>query len=213
MSIGIVDVCPTCYCNRCGYSKPETDFSLLARAQDKAGDENCLCLDCVDRLYRGQLGRDEIQGYVKEDRARLLRRTRNPDFEEMVGEGRWGRAIHHSEFITKLQRLLSGKLLAMDAVLPNQVSLLRIQPNTVDFICWMDTGYQPEFSIVHFNKDMQPIREQRGWRTVLLRLIKAGALSEEQVEKEFGFPSSPQQAKWWNKQLFDYRNNRTVVKD
>lgn len=212
MSIGIVDVVPTCFCNRCGYSKPETDFSIYGRAQDKVGDENTLCQDCVDRLYKGRLARGEINAWIKEDRARSLKRTRSPEYEKMVGEGRWGVVLHHSEFITKLQRLLTGKLVTLDAFLPNQLSLFRINNDTLDFVCWMDMGTQPEFSIVHFNADMQPIREQRGWRTVLLRLIKAGVLTEKKVEEEFGHPSSPTEAKWWNLQLYNFRNNRTEEK-
>ncbi len=209
MAFGISGAAPTCYCNRCGYSKPETEFSLFARGQHAVGDENCICTGCVDRLYRGQLTRDEIKGYIAEDRARLLQRTRNPQFEEMTGQKRWGKSMHHSEFIMKLERLLGGKLIVVDGNIEGNLSLLRVAGNDIAFVCWIDAGQLPEYSIVHFNKDRQPIKEQRGWRTALLRLIKAGITTEESVRKEFDEPTNGDESRFWREQLWNHRHNRT----
>lgn len=200
------------YCNKCRAWKPERDFSIFAREQHKNEDDNCLCLDCIDRLEKGKLGRDEIAGYIKEDRERMLERTRNPEYEEMTGPGRLGRVMHHSELVSKIQSFVPN-IAVVPGVEPNTYALYRIYGEQVDFVCWTNEGWLPEFSIVEFNKHKQPIRERRGWRTVLLRFIKTGLMTEDQANKNFGRPSSPQQAKFWDRKLYDLRNNRITAKD
>lgn len=211
MSIGITAT-ERCFCNKCSTWKPELDFSLVAREQHKREDENCLCLECVDKAFRNRLGRSEISGFVKEDRERMLRHTRNEEFEEMTGERRLGRVMHSSEFITKLKRIVPT-LQVMAGAIQGDLSLYRTFGDRLDFICWFSSGYLPEFSIVHFNKDRQPIDEKRGWRTVLLRALKVGLLTEQQVEKEFGHPTSPTEARFWERQLWWNRNDRTTTKE
>jgi hypothetical protein len=209
MSLGIVGVGETCFCNRCGYSKPETEFSMFARAQHKAGDENCICLGCVEKLYKGQLTRGEIAGYIAEDRARLLKDTLHPEYAQMVGQGRWGTPMDSSQFILKLEKALGGKIIVGEGYYKDTISLYRLNGMTIDFVCWITHGTMPEYSIAHFNRDKQPIREQRGWRTALLRIIKKGLLTEEQAKKIFKDPTNPIEARFWNKRLWEFRNERT----
>lgn len=211
MPIGLTAV-ERAYCNKCAAWKPETDFSIVARAQSRVGDENALCLECVEKLLKSRLGRNEINAYIKEDRERLLQRTRNPEFEEMTGERRLGHVMHSNEFIGRLKKILPN-LVVWPGLRGNDLSLYRVYGEQVDFICWCAQRYLPEFSIVEFNKDRQPINEIRGWRTVLIRVIKFGLLSEQQVEKEFGRPTNPQEARFWDRQLFWLRNDRTVAQD
>jgi hypothetical protein len=211
MPIGIVAT-ERFYCNKCSEWKPETDFSLVARAQSRVDDENALCQECVDKLFKGRLGRNEVNAYIKEDRDRMLQRTRNPEFEEMTGERRLGRVMHSNEFLPRLQKIVPN-LVIWPGCRGNDLSLYRIYGDQVDFICWTGQKYLPEFSIVEFNKDRQPINEIRGWRTVLLRVIKFGLLTEKQAEREFGRPSSPQEARYWDRQLWNLRNDRTTLKD
>jgi hypothetical protein len=211
MSIGVVAT-ERCYCNKCGDWKPEKDFSLFARAQHKAEDENCVCLECADKLFRNRLGRSEINAFIKEDRDRLLQKTRNPEFEEMTGERRLGQVMHSNDFIAKLKRAVPN-IAVFRGNIEGDLSLCRVYGDTRDFVAYTNTGYLPEFSIVEFNQDRQPIHERRGWRTVLLRIIKFGLLTEQQAEKEFGRPSSPQEARFWDRQLYWLRNDRIVAKE
>jgi hypothetical protein len=202
---------PLLYCNQCGDWHPETDFSEFARDQARQGDEEARCQECVNKLFKNRLqkGSGEIAAYIKEDRDRRLQRTRNPLLEQMVGDGRWGQVMHSNELIRKLTKILP-ELVPGPGAIEDNISLYRVRPGgEPDFICWTGCGYLPEFSIVHFNKDRQPIREQRGWRTVLLRVIKAGLITEAEAEKEFGRPSSPQQDKFWREQLWNFRHDRT----
>lgn len=63
----------------------------------------------------------------------------------------------------------------------------------------------PEFSWLETDSWGIATREgERGWRTVLLRLIKAGFLKYPAVKAEFGEPTG-QRSKLWFQQLREYR--------
>jgi hypothetical protein len=87
------------------------------------------------------------------------------------------------------------------------------------FLCGMESGIMPEFSVRHktkkqvanpelFGKDT-PTREidwlnvdtfaaeTRGWRTVLVRLLHLGVIVRADVEKYFGWVPSRDSQKWW----------------
>ena len=86
------------------------------------------------------------------------------------------------------------------------------------FLFGMESGYMPEFSVLHktkkqianpeiFAKDV-PTREidwlnvdtfsaeTRGWRTVLLRLLHLRIVNEAEVETHFGWLPSRESEKW-----------------
>jgi len=86
------------------------------------------------------------------------------------------------------------------------------------FLCGMESGIMPEFSVIHktkkrvanpalFGKET-PTREvdwlyvdtiaaeTRGWRTVLVRLLHLGILTRWDVEKHFGWQPSSDSRKW-----------------
>ena len=82
----------------------------------------------------------------------------------------------------------------------------------------MESGIMPEFSVLHKTKKKvanpellgteKPTREidwkevktfaaeTRGWRTVVLRLLKAGLINRERVERHFGWTPSQDSSKW-----------------
>jgi hypothetical protein len=89
------------------------------------------------------------------------------------------------------------------------------------FLCGMETGINPEFSVIHktlkkvanpdlFGKD-KPMREvdwkmvptfdseTRGWRTVLVRLLHLGIIKESEVDLYFGWTPSRESANWHNR--------------
>jgi hypothetical protein len=86
------------------------------------------------------------------------------------------------------------------------------------FLCGMETGINPEFSVLHktktrvanpelFGKD-KPVKEApwkqvdtfasetRGWRTVLVRLLHLGIIRQNQVDQQFGRNPSRESKKW-----------------
>lgn len=92
------------------------------------------------------------------------------------------------------------------------------QVMTIRHICGMEQGIMPEFSVLHKTHtkvpdqallgSKQPTREvawkevetfgseTRGWRTVLVRLLHAGLITQLQVEQYFGWQPSHDSAKW-----------------
>ena len=89
------------------------------------------------------------------------------------------------------------------------------------FVCGMESGIMPEFSVLHKTKirvpdkdifgNVKPTREvkwketdtfeseTRGWRTVLIRLLHAGLVTRLDVEKHFGWTPSRESKKWYER--------------
>jgi hypothetical protein len=197
------------YCNWCLKFRPESDFSMQARAQARAGDDRAACQPCVDRLYYSAIGRSEMDSYLAEDKNRRLDKYRIPDQEDRkASRGRWGRAMQSSELILKIARI-APSVFPMDGRIEGDISLIRRRPSGyVDYIAYTNSGLLPEYSIVVVNEDNLPLHELRGWRTVLLRLIKAGVVTEEQVNKEFGLPSDGEISRFWREELKRFRDQQ-----
>ncbi len=71
----------------------------------------------------------------------------------------------------------------------------------------------PEYSIYEFNDRDVPVRERiRGWRTVLLRLIKSGLLTEEKSNEVFGYADGPASTVW-KRTLYLHRNRPQLNKE
>ena len=201
------------YCNICQTLKPSSAFSSQARAQALAGDENAACLPCVNRLYDSRLARDEVEPYLKQDMA-----VRNKPYELSGQEerkdspARWGHVLHSSELLLRLQRIIPN-LHVKDGRIGNDVSLFQVIGDEIKYLVWTHQGNLPEYSIVVTNWQNRPIREIRGWRTVLLRLIKAGVITEEQALKHFGSPTNGEAARFYLQELAWHRNQRNLGKD
>jgi hypothetical protein len=201
------------YCNICQTLKPSSDFSSQARAQALAGDENAACLPCVNHLYDSRLARDEVEPYLKQDMA-----VRNKPYELSGQEerkdspARWGHVLHSSELLLRLQRIIPN-LHVKDGRIGNDVSLFQVIGDEIKYLVWTHQGNLPEYSIVVTNWQNRPVREIRGWRTVLLRLIKAGVITEEQAVKQFGSPTNGEAARFYLQELAWHRNQRNLGKD
>ncbi len=92
------------------------------------------------------------------------------------------------------------------------------------FLCGMEAGFMPEFSVMHKakkdvanpeligNKECKRevawlsvdtfAGETRGWRTVLVRLLHQKLISEYEVTKYFGWQPSKDSKKWWSQTNF-----------
>jgi|SRR5215469_2400127 len=65
------------------------------------------------------------------------------------------------------------------------------------YVTGMPKAELPEFSHVLLDSSNLPTREVRGWRSVLMALIKADALTYRQVVRQFGEPNGARANRWF----------------
>lgn len=68
----------------------------------------------------------------------------------------------------------------------------------------MPKDWLPEFSHVVLDTSLLPVREIRGWRSVLITLIRAGAISYRQAVNQFG-EARGQWSGRWHEQLARFK--------
>jgi hypothetical protein len=147
------------------------------------------------------------------------KRQRHEDQEEFHKEHeRVGRRMHTSVLLLKLQKLVPSLHVKTGAI---EGDLALYQTAETPQAKWDGKNYNylgfvsyanlPEYSQYEFDNKLDIVLREstRGWRTVLLRFIKAGLLTEEQCDKEFGHPSGRASLVWYKK-LWQYRNTRVA---
>ncbi len=78
------------------------------------------------------------------------------------------------------------------------------------YVCGVQVGFMWEYSVVWLDAHNLPLNEKwRGWRTVLLRLIQQGHVTEKQALEVFGEPT-PAGAKRYQEQLYYWRNRKEL---
>jgi hypothetical protein len=81
------------------------------------------------------------------------------------------------------------------------------------YVCGVQVGFMHEFSSMHFDARDLPLNEKwRGWRTVNLRLIQLGLMTEEQENEIFG-KATGEAARRHNEQLYAWRNRKRSADD
>lgn len=71
-----------------------------------------------------------------------------------------------------------------------------------EYVIGMAKDWIPEYSHVLTDNVLLPTREVRGYRSVLIALVKAGALPYRDVIREFGDPAGDQRSTFWFEQLY-----------
>jgi hypothetical protein len=110
---------------------------------------------------------------------------------------RMGHPMFHTEMIQRVAKLSHSRIWAEDSRNDDKVcGFYHAKDGVKTFICAFDKGPLPEFSyIITDNADL-PIKEKRGWRSVLVRLLKAKAIDWSDVMKGFGDTSTIQSDRW-----------------
>jgi hypothetical protein len=178
------------------------------------------CGQCMECESQPLMSLNEHMARLKERNfnSEGTKRQRWDDQEELKDdESRRGRPMRHSDFFAVLQKLVpnlyvtDGRIQGHLAVFRTYPSpQLRLEGRDFEYLFYCPTGILPEFSQYQFDEKMDvPIREsQRGWRTVLLRLIKAGLLSEETCEKVFGRATECVASNRWFRELQKHRSRK-----
>lgn len=128
---------------------------------------------------------------------------------------RVGKPLHHTDLLSKLKKLVPSLYITEGRII-GDLAVFQTYPcpqpdlNGHDFryLFYIPTGILPEFSQYEFDARDIPVREsKRGWRTVLLRLIKLGLLTEERCDQEFGAARGEASTVWF-RQLHALRNRK-----
>jgi hypothetical protein len=174
-----------------------------------------LCLDCETSP---KLSTEEHLENQREKNYRAASKQRWSNQEDYENEeARWGYVMDSSEVLRKIFKLIPHDLFITDGRIIGDLALYRVygspQPDldgrTFRYLFYIPQSRLPEFSQYEFDHRDVPIREKRrGWRTVLLRLIKTGLVTEEQVEEEFG-PALGEASTVWRRTLWQHRNGKT----
>ena len=83
---------------------------------------------------------------------------------------------------------------------PKQVARAR-------YVCYLQIPAMYEWSVLRLDRHNIPVGEKfRGWRTVLMELIKKEILTEYQAHKIFGHPSGNKTFRRYQRSLWELRN-------
>lgn len=129
-----------------------------------------------------------------------------------------GHPLSCQQFIQRLSKI-NGNLIFERSKCNPEIMGIYVMVNKYDplfmtnkyekqFICGFESGYSPEHSIRHYKEKQIPdpnnfgnwitvrefTRETRGWRTVLMRLLRMRLITEPQIRKHFNF--SRESANW-----------------
>lgn len=133
---------------------------------------------------------------------------------------RLGRPLHANTFISKVRKLNPALIFERSLRYPRLTGIYLEIPITElekalgseskRHICGMESEWMPEFSQSHYKTDSVPdmanpgnmiqkkvfIGETRGWRTVLMRLIRERLISPAKANKAFNIPVGQQSYNW-----------------
>lgn len=114
-----------------------------------------------------------------------------------------GRPMFATQITSRLRRCNSNLSFETSKADPSKVGIYLIEnrDGKVEkrFICGMESGISPEFSIRHHKDTRVPDpdvpghwqtvrtfdRETRGWRTILARLLRSGIITQPQIDQFF----------------------------
>ena len=69
--------------------------------------------------------------------------------------------------------------------------------NDHKYVTGFPKDYIPEYSYLILDSSNLPVRELRGWRSILLALIKSGAISYQSTLEQFGKAKGQRSTRWY----------------
>lgn len=137
---------------------------------------------------------DDLRLKNKQD----LERYKIPNQEHLTDPERAGSKVPFFE-IVKVVKQLNPSIWFEEARLnPGHGGLYRTgtdgQP---EFLTAFAMDFLPEFTVVHKDERGLPHKADRGWREVLIMLLKKGAITKQQILKHFSNPSYNVRSEGW----------------
>lgn len=194
-------------CLSCGCIKPMNHFRRDATITDGRSMQCEICQD-TPRLSTSEHVARLRERNIGTEAVKRQRWAHQDDYRDFYA--RLGRQMHAYEFLRRLQKIVGPnglKLFWMDGRILGDLALFKMLRTQPEYLMYIPTLYHmPEYSQYEFDdKDILVRESKRGWRTVLLRLIKSEIIAEQQVDREFGVVYGPASTVW-RRQLFIYRN-------
>ena len=184
----------------------------------------------TDKRMLGDSHLDPRENVIKLRELCLKQASRyiTDDQEELQNAGRSeGPRLSHAELLTRFKKICP-KLTSKEGS-PGNIALYYPRNPDELYEALTDGGYStdtffifnkyvggmpkeelPEWGYVDIDTSLIATHEHlRGWRTVLIGLLKAGAVSYAEVVKEFGDPATDQRNSVWMKKTLEWRQSPT----
>ena len=128
--------------------------------------------------------------------------------QEQFEHDRLGRILSMGEFLRLLHQIDPSFYYNNWTTGDGLVGLNVIYRGQPKYICAVQLGMMPEYETLRVNEWGLPGRSKyRGWRTVLLNLMDAGAITEEDADRVFGKATGPESGPYL-KACYQKRNRR-----
>ncbi len=158
----------------------------------------------------------------REDLLRMSAKAKIYGQEELEDTDRSaGPRLYYAEILRRL-RILNPRLAVLDGIEGNVALYRPLEPweydpetwdaekpdwfNQYKYVGGMKKAWLPEYAHVLLDTSNLPTREIRGWRSVLLALIKSRTITVEGAIQQFGDPSNDQRSGRWDEQIWEFRN-------
>jgi hypothetical protein len=159
-----------------------------------------------NELGDGRLNEVESLAKLKEQNNKSAEQFRIPDQDVLENrEAALGWPMQPNDLIRRIQKL-NPKIVVEPGGVRNAVAVRYPKLNeNGELVKAYVTGFcidmpLPEFSAVVVDARGNPVRELRGWRTILAALVRQKCLTEKQVTLTFG-NANGQRAELWNKHM------------
>ena len=167
-----------------------------------------------------QLAQDSIAHQAWQVKDTLVSKTARGDANPTNPLDQMGKPMTSNQLISILQKC-NPNIIFKDS-LADKTKLQVMYPDkekqpdggesvVLRFLCAMEKGFMPEFSILppkydtcwesekkNLQQTLTSVRETRGWRTVVGRCMRARLITKEQVKQYFGHAARKNWHEWMN---------------
>lgn len=103
------------------------------------------------------------------------------------------------------------KCFTIDNGLEGTIALWAQKPGNKDYVyvTYIQIPFCPEWDILRLDRhDLPAGLDYRGWRSMMVELVKKEVLTEERAHEIFGKPVEGRVSRFYRRNLYDYRNRK-----
>jgi hypothetical protein len=144
-----------------------------------------------------------------EDTDRQLAQHRLPEQDSWKeNERRLGRGMTHVALFNYVRKYIHSVVMETSFNDPAVAGFYSHDTRGKRYLVAFNTGFLPEWSIITTDRADLPCKERRGWRTVLLHLLKRRAITFSQVSEivrtHYGYTPADWN-KYWHYHVSDFK--------